>query len=122
MRAIPASALTATYHLTGDRITPRLLSSRRRWEVEFLDHRLLHSPFHEIVDLQRLLRRLDVRETRAGLRITRREQRAAVLVRDDRDWIAADPLRLRRDFVLVHANERAEERQRRHAANDGQIL
>src|SRR6187551_2899974 len=40
-----------------------------------------------------------------GGRVARREQRAAVLVRDDRDRIGPEPLRFRGDFVLVHADQ-----------------
>ena len=43
----------------------------------------------------------------------RREQRAAVLVGDDRDRIGAEPLRFGGDLFLVHADERP---QHRHAS------
>ena len=62
------------------------------------------------------------RQLRARQRVARREQRAAVLVGDDRDRIGAELLRLGRDLVLVHADERPEQRQRRHAADHRQVL
>ena len=50
---------------------------------------------------------------RAGRREPRREQRAAVLVGDDRRLVRAEPLRLARDLFLVEADERPQDRQRR---------
>ena len=55
---------------------------------------------------------------RARRGMPRREQRAAVLVRNDRDWIRADPLRLGGNLVLVHADERPQHRQRRRLGDD----
>ena len=66
-----------------------------------------------------------------GFGVAGREQRAAVLVGNDRDVEGAQPLGLRDDLLLVHADERAEhlhvrgianhrhvvERLRRHLAN-----
>src|SRR5262249_36412299 len=61
----------------------------------------------DLVDRQVLLGALDVSRLRARRGMTRREQRAAVLIRDDRDGIRPGPLPLRRDLVLVHPHEPA---------------
>ena len=45
--------------------------------------------------------------------MARREQRAAVLVGNDRDRIRPEPLRLRGDLFLVHPDQRPQHRQRR---------
>ena len=51
-----------------------------------------------------------------------REERAAVLVRNDRDRIGAEPLRLRGDLFLVHADERPQHRQRHHLGDARHVL
>ena len=54
--------------------------------------------------------------------MARREQRAAVLIGNDRDRIGAEPLRLGDDLFLVHADQRPEDRQRRHRSDRRQVL
>jgi len=54
--------------------------------------------------------------------VPRREQRAAVLVGDDRDGIGAQALGCGRNLVLVHADERAEHRQRHRCPGDRHVL
>ena len=77
---------------------------------------------HKIVDRQRPLGGVDVVAPRPGRGMLRREELAAVLILDDRDGIGAEPLRLGRDLVLVHADQRPEDRQRRHRSDRRQVL
>ena len=51
-----------------------------------------------------------------------REERAAILVGDDRDGIGAEALRFGGDLVLVHADERPQHGQRRDLVDRAQIL
>jgi hypothetical protein len=73
-------------------------------------------PPHQ-VPLPRLPLRLDAR--RRG--ISRREQRAAILVRNHGRAVRADPLRVGRDFFLVKTDERPQERQRHHLTDRGEL-
>ena len=52
----------------------------------------------------------------------RREQRAAILIRNDRDRIRAEALRLGGDLLLVHADERPQHRHRRDLVDRRQVL
>src|SRR5258708_34350470 len=52
----------------------------------------------------------------------RREEGAAILIRDDRDWIGADSLRLRRDLVLAHSDERAQNLEARRVGDRRHVL
>jgi len=52
----------------------------------------------------------------------RREERAAVLIRDDRDRERADALRFGADLVLVHADERPQDLQRRRLRDRRHVL
>ena len=70
--------------------------------LEFLDHRARHGEFDEIHDRQRCFRRIDLVLLRAFQRISRREQLAAVLVRQDRGLVSPDSLRVGDDLLLVH--------------------
>ena len=54
--------------------------------------------------------------------MSRREQRAAVLVGNDRNGIAAELRGLSRDLLLIHADERSEDGQRRHITDYGEVL
>jgi hypothetical protein len=89
---------------------------------EVRDFCCAHRGFYQFVDRQRALPRFRLVEARARRRIARREQRATVLIGNDRDGITAEDLRLRHDFVLVHTDERTEERYGRDLSHHGQVL
>src|ERR671911_2942532 len=77
---------------------------------------------HDVVDGERGLGRLDVHLPGARGRVPGREQRAAILVGDDRDGIGAQTLGFGGDFVLVHADERPEHRQRHDVVDERHVL
>src|SRR5256885_8698880 len=52
---------------------------------------------------------------------SRHEERAAVGVRLDRHLEGPEPLRLRRDLELIHADERPEDRQRRSEEHTSEL-
>ena len=81
-----------------------------------------NGPLDEIVDRKSRFCGLDLRQTRARLRVARREQGAAVLVGNDGNRIAAELYRLRRDLFFIHADERPEDGQRSNAADHGEVL
>ena len=80
------------------------------------------APVDNFVDRQVRLGAFHLVALRLRRRMPRREQRAAVLIRDDRDGIGAEPLRLGGDLVLVHADERPQHRQRHDAADRRHVL
>ena len=91
MRSIPTPAALlamATFSLLSQRSyrTSRVLNG----EFEVLDRGLPDRPLHQLLHRQVQLRRLDLGQLRPRQRVARREQRAAVLVRDDRDRVGAE--------------------------------
>src|SRR6476661_5357494 len=68
--------------------------------------RCLDRLLDNLVDRQPRFGPLDLVALGFGRRVARREQRAAVLVGNDRDRIGPEALGLGRDFLLVHAHER----------------
>src|SRR5215213_11285703 len=79
-------------------------------ELKVLYSRCGNGALDDFVHRQRRLGALHIGEARLRGRMTRGEQRAAVLIRDDRDLVGAEPLCLRRDFSLVEADQRTENR------------
>jgi len=73
---------------------------------------------NQLGNVERCFGALNLGERRAGRRKPRCEQRATVLVLEDRRLIGSDPLRVHGDLFLVHADERPEDRERRHSADD----
>src|SRR3954466_16151778 len=64
---------------------------------------------HDFVDRQPVLRAFDVAAPRLRRGMPGGEQRAAVLVRNDRDRVGAQPDRFGGDLFLVHADERTQD-------------
>src|SRR4029078_4612695 len=59
----------------------------------------------DLVDGQRRLGALDIPSARFGCGMARREQRAAVLIGNDRDGVGSQPLRLRGDLGPVDPDQ-----------------
>ena len=70
----------------------------------------VHRRLDHGVDRQRLFGLVDGVAARVRLGMPRREQRARVLVGHDRDVEGAEPLRLGDDLLLVHGDQRPEDR------------
>src|SRR3954467_1461739 len=79
-------------------------------ECELFYDRRADGLVHDLCDRQPFFGALDLVPLRLGGRMTRRKERAAVLVGDDGNRIRAKPLCLGGDFFLVHPDERAEAR------------
>src|SRR5260221_8704401 len=77
---------------------------------------------HDLLDGQIRFGPFDLVGLRLGRRMLRREERAAVLVGNNRDWIGAEPLGLRRDFLLVHADQRPQDGHPHDAADRPHVL
>src|SRR5687768_11072067 len=83
-------------------------------ELEVLHDRGGDGLVDDVANRQGFLGVQDIAAARLRGRVAWREQRAAVLVGDDRDGIRPENLRLRGDLFLVHADQRAQNGLGRH--------
>ena len=79
-------------------------------------------PPDEAVDVQARLESRDLSGLDGGIRVPGHEERAAVGVGLDGGREGPDGPRLLRDLELVHPDERAQHRHRRHLVDPGQVL
>src|SRR5262245_11473218 len=78
-------------------------------ESEILQYGLTDSLLDQFLNRKDRFRRLDLRQPRARLRVPWCEQRAAVLIGNDGNRIAAELRRFDRNLLFVHADERPED-------------
>src|SRR5689334_21415624 len=100
-------------NISGNTYASRYGGGAGRGKREGLEGGAVGAGRDETLEIQESLGGTDLRRRRAGRGMSRREERAAIGVRLDRNLERGDSLRRRRDLELVHADEGSQDRQRR---------
>ena len=90
--------------------------------AHFNDFRALDGGGDQGLAVQRILRLLDQFDARVRRRVLRREDRAAILIRQGGCFKRSDLLRALDDLALIHANGRAENRHIHHRVRAAERL
>src|SRR5262245_58984285 len=105
--------------------TSILLRTKRSFyyrKDKVLYRRRRHSGLYEAVDVEHAFSLLNLNAARFRRRMLWREQRATVLVRNDRDRKRSQPLGLCRNLILVHADQRTQDGKRYDLVDRRQVL